>query len=283
MTRAALLPVKRVRIYRYLLSARRSRQLLRPDFDFSLADSVPIGYGGGAFHTSKYIRGRRGRKTVIPAYNRGYTRIGGYYGAYSSGLANELKFHDIDVNDASILVGGTILNTGTINIIAQGNTESTRIGRKSVIRQINWRYTLTLGLTDATATPGVGEVVRLILYLDKQCNGATAAILDILDTANFQSFNQLANKNRFRILMDRTHDLNRTGLASDNAAVVSTPPTVLSGSFYKKCKIPIEFDNSAPTGVLTSMRSNNLCVLAIAQTGSTSTLDSKFRLRFTDS
>ncbi len=226
---------------------------------------------------------RRPSNAMIPYRNRGFTRVSGNYGRYSTLMPGEMKFHDIDVNDASILVGGTILNSGTINIIAQGNTESTRIGRKSVIKAINWRYAITLAAVDAGATPRAGETVRLILYMDKQCNGATATILDILDTANFQSFNQLANKNRFRILLDRTHDMNAQAGLSDGAGLASTPSKITSGSFYKKCNIPIEFDNSATTGVITSMRSNNLGVLSISSVGSISTLDSKFRLRFTDS
>lgn len=226
---------------------------------------------------------RRPSNAMIPYRNRGFTRVSGNYGRYSSLMPGEMKFHDIDVDDGSILTGGTILNSGTINIIAQGNTESTRIGRKSVIKAINWRWQIRLSIQDAGATPREPETVRLILYLDKQCNGATATILDILDTANYQSFNQLANKNRFRILMDKMIDINPKNLASDGAGLVSSSAQKISGSYYKKCNIPIEFDNSATTGVITSMRSNNLGVLSIADVGSITQLDSKFRLRFTDS
>lgn len=224
-------------------------------------------------------------RNVVPAFNQGFLRTGGYFG-YSSNIGNELKFHDVDVNDGSVLVGGTILTgdaAGTINVIAQGNTESTRIGRKSVIKAINWRYTVTSPEVDAAGSFLDAETVRIILYLDKQCNGAAATILGILDTANYQSFNNLANKQRFRILMDRTVTLNYKCGASDGAGLVSSASVAVNGSFYKKCNIPIEFDNSASTGVLTSMRSNNLGVLSIARLGSISQIDSKFRLRFTDS
>ncbi len=58
-------------------------------------------------------------------------------------VGGELKFHDLDIDDAVVAVNGTIAQV-SCNIIAGGTTESTRIGRKSVIRKINWRYEIVL-------------------------------------------------------------------------------------------------------------------------------------------
>ncbi len=209
----------------------------------------------------------------------GYYRKSGYYGRYGGGAGKpELKFHDIAVDDAAISTAGTIQNTGTINIIAQNTTESTRIGRKCTIRGINWRYNLKLPAQASMSE--TSDTVRVILYLDKQCNGATATVLGLLETDNYQAFNNLANKSRFRILMDKVHTITSP---SAIAGPVSGQAEI-NGRFYKKCSIPLEYDNSASTGALTTIRSNNLGVLLISRDGDATgvAFDSQFRLRFSD-
>ncbi len=189
---------------------------------------------------------------------------------------------EVTIPTAGVIETPTGGTQGTMVIIAQGNTKSTRIGRKSVIKQINWRYNISLPSVIDQVGVSTSDTVRVILYQDKQCNGATATVTDILETADYQSFNQLANKHRFRILMDRTHDINRlTGwsVSATNSTVFSVEN---SYSFYKKCNITIEYDNTGPTGALTTIRSNNICVLLISKIGNAD-FDSQFRLRFTDS
>ncbi len=215
---------------------------------------------------------KKRRTTFVP----GVDRTGGYYGRYS-GRDAELKFHDVDLDDAVIVNTGAI--TATINIIAQGVTESERVGRKCTIRSINWRYRYTLPSQDAGATPPGGENMRTILYVDKQCNGAAAAVTDVLESADWKSFRNLSNSGRFNILFDRTDTMNYLNLASDGAGVVSSSNSFMHGSFYKKCHIPIEF--SSTTGVIGEIRSNNLGVLQITQVG-TAGFFSKIRLRFSD-
>lgn len=206
----------------------------------------------------------------------GRDRVGGFYGRFS-GQRAELKFHDValDVNPISS-VGGV---TATINIIAQGVTESQRVGRKCTIRSIHWKYQLDLPEIDAAATPAAGESFRVILFLDKQCNGATAAVLDILEIAELQGFRNLANQGRFTILMDKIHNVNYQTMASDGAGVVSMAETINNYTMYKRCNIPIEF--SGTTGAIGEIRSNNLGVLLVG-VKNTGQFFSSFRLRFSD-
>ncbi len=205
-------------------------------------------------------------------FRKGYDRTSGFYGRFASG--GEMKFFDLDLDDATIATGGTI--TDSINKIAQGTTEITRIGRKCTIRGINWRYVITLAAS--TAAGDTTDVVRVIMYLDKQCNGATATVLDILESADFQSFNNLSNKSRFRTLSDKTYDLVAHAGGGDGTTE-DYGEDITTDSFYKKCNIPIEFDSTA--GAITEIRSNNLGVLLISQTGKTG-FGSKIRLRYSD-
>ncbi len=226
---------------------------------------------------STYRAGKaaRSRAYVRPA-QRGFLRAGGYYGRYSA-KTGETKFHDFVLDDALIATAGTV--TPSINLIAEGTTESTRIGRKCRIVGIGWKWTCALNSQDAQATPASGDVARIIMFIDKQANGATAAVTDILETANYQSFNNLSNSSRFRTLMDKTVVLNRANMASDGAGVVSNSNNFRAGTFYKKCNIPLEW--SGTTGVITELRSNNVGVLLISKAGGM-VFDSQVRVRFSD-
>ncbi len=216
---------------------------------------------------------RRTKSRFRPkGFRKGYDRTSGFFGRFSSGA--ELKFHDIDLDDAAIAAGANVTNS--VNLIAQGTTESTRIGRKCTIRSINWRFQISKAIS--TGGSSAADAVRVIMYLDKQANGATAVNTDILESADFQSFNNLANKSRFRTLMDRTYDMNSmagggNGTAEDYAEIR------VNDTFFKKCNIPIEYDSTA--GAITEIRSNNIGVILMSQSG-TSGFSSKIRLRFSD-
>ncbi len=222
----------------------------------------------------RVARRARLRGLVYPA-QRGFVRRAGYYGRYNAAPGVENKFHDVDLTDALIAPSGTV--TPSINLIPQGVTEITRIGRKCTITQIHWTWEMVLPEADAVATPVAFDVARLILYIDKQANGATAAVLDILETADYLSFNNLANSGRFQTLMDRKVPISYQTLASDGAGVVSMADVVRIGKFHKRCNIPIEFNST--TGAITEIRSNNIGVLLISSKGLIS-FDSKIRLRF---
>ncbi len=189
----------------------------------------------------------------------------------------ELKFHDVDLDNAAVAGAGAV--TASINLIAQGVTESTRVGRKCVLTSVSWRYEVVLPEFDAQATPSTGDILRIILFVDKQANGATAAVVDILETADFQSFNNLTNSGRFRTLMDKTIALSYQAMGSDGAGVISGSQVLRQGVFFKQINLPLEF--SAGAGVITEIRSNNLGVLLISKSGAMG-FASKFRLRFSD-
>ncbi len=206
------------------------------------------------------------------AFRPGVDRTGGFYGRYS-GRRGELKFHDVDLDDAVIASGIQI--TPSINLIAQGVTESTRVGRKCTVKSVNWHYNITM---PDVGNAGAGEVVRVVLYKDKQANGATATATGLFESDDYQSFRNLANSGRFEVLMDRTHKLNYQSSAG-NGTANDAPLQEHTFSFYKACHIPLEFDST--TGAITEIRSNNLGVALIAKTGSVG-FASKFRLRFSD-
>ncbi len=190
----------------------------------------------------------------------------------------ELKFHDLDVNDSAIAVGATIAEDSTVTI-AQGTDESTRVGRKITVRQINWRFSIALNSIANQDDPPKGDVVRILLYLDKQANGATAGTTDILESADYQSFNNLSNKRRFRTLMDRTYTIGHDLAQTDGTNTGSYAETLIHDEFYKKVNIPIEYTGS--TGAISQVTSNNIGIMTLSKNG-TATFESKMRIRFSD-
>ncbi len=225
---------------------------------------------GVGYKKSAMIKSRR--RAALGRFRPGADRVGGYYGRYSNG--GELKFHDVDLDDAVVSQAATV--TDSINKIPQGITEKTRIGRKCTIKSILWRYNLRLPATSTTGD--TSDTVRVILYLDKQCNGATIADTDLLESDDFQSFNNLANSGRFRVLMDRNHTMaSPSGLGNGTTNFFGENREDFT--FFKKCNIPIEFNNT--TGAITEIRSNNIGVILVSESGLVQ-FGSKIRLRFSD-
>ncbi len=201
-------------------------------------------------------------------FRKGYDRTGGFYRTRP-----EMKFHDVLSLDEIPISSSGVIVASSVNTIAQGVGESQRIGRKCTIHTIDWHYTLTL--------PGqIGDVgadiVRVILYQDMQTNGGSAAVLQILQTTDFQAHYNPENRKRFRILFDRSWAINATAGGSGTTGDQTYSKSV-HGMYKKRCHIPIEF--SSTTGAITEMRSNNIGVLAITKLGDCG-LQSSLRLWF---
>lgn len=228
---------------------------------------------------SKAARGaalRRKRDRVQP----GFTRVGGFYGRYS-GAAGEKKFYD------QTLSGG-IDSTGTNEIslvtIPQGVTESTRVGRKCTVTDINLRGYVQWAGASLAAVQTVAQV-RIVVCQDTQTNGAACAWTDVFNANSVNAHRNLANTQRFRILKDWIlTPSNFAATTTDNWAtaantVLLSPNTKLK--FNMKCQIPLEF--SSTTGAITELRSNNLCIMAISNSGDdTNNVVLACRVRFTD-
>ncbi len=187
----------------------------------------------------------------------------------------EVKFHDVDVDDAVIESGGTIQNAGSVNLIAQGNTDSTRIGRKCAVVGIEWRFQVAI-LAQADVNQGT-DVVRVLIYLDHQANAATAAVLDILEVDNYQSPFNLANDSRFDILFERVYDVNATAAAGQNAE--ETTSAYGMSDELELDELDISLDFSGALGALTEITSNNIGVLLLCKNGRCN-FESKLRLLF---
>lgn len=227
------------------------------------------------------IKQYRARRARARRYRRGRDRTGGFYGRFSGDDA-ELKFFDTTTTLLFDATGEVSANAtgGQMNLIPQGVTESTRVGRKCVIKSIYLRMVHT------PATTTANSFCKFAIVLDKQANGAVPAYTDIYTTnASISAPLNLANSSRFQILKEFNLLANATAAStSDNWATLGN--TVYSQplrriKWFKRCNIPLEFNST--TGAITEVRTNNLCIAYISSTGDDiHSATGIIRLRFSD-
>lgn len=172
--------------------------------------------------------------------------------------ADELKFYDSNETNFTVTQAGAIQTTSMVAGIQQGAGESERIGRKVVVRKLHVNGDIILpGSATATFTE---DVVRLIIFWDKQTNGAAATVGQILASASYLAYRNLQQTGRFNILSDKKYTINAS---AGNGT--STADKRAHWRLNLNCKIPLEFD--ASTGAITDLTTNNLGVLAIGAQG----------------
>lgn len=198
----------------------------------------------------------------------GFTRQSGFYGRFGKG--GELKFFDTTLGSTAFATAGVVFSP-SLNLIPQGVTESTRVGRKCTVKKINMMGFLSL----ASGTAQTSETYRVMVVLDKQANGAAATVLNVLQTADEKSFNNLANSNRFIVLKNWYGSMNKTADIGTNIN-----STVKTFKWNKTCNIPIEF--SGTTGAIGTIQSNNIFLIGLTSTGATLVLSHTTRVRFSD-
>ncbi len=215
----------------------------------------------------------RGRRGIIPRRNRGYTRRGGYYNGSRNRNITEVKFADTQ-STVTVSSTGTILRDRII--IAQGDGESERNGRKAVITNLS--YIFMLHLDTLTNLANAHDQCRIIIALDRQCNGTQAAFLDYLTIADMTAFRNLSNRQRFFTIYDKVYSL------SAKAATITAADAIVTGTVERtirlnfKVNIPMEW--SGTTDVLTNIRSNNVFVWAICEHGGVISVAMRSRARF---
>lgn len=112
----------------------------------------------------------------------------------------ELKEAD-STNTGLITFNQTTANKLLLFNLNQGNTAATRVGRRIVIENLSWIFTISL----APTTTGSSSIRMLIVY-DKQTNGAAPATVDVVFADGIQYPMNLNNGRRFKIIADEVYD-----------------------------------------------------------------------------
>lgn len=210
----------------------------------------------------------RGQARSFSSYSGNYK-----YGARDS----ELKFFDNTPSFAFATAGAVV----QLLTIPQGVGQSERVGRKIRVKSIVCNVSVYLNGTGAAAATGMDRI-RFVLVQDMQANGAAcdfgSVANGVFSSASVDALRNLDNVSRFKILKD--WDMTLLSAAGVSGAWQYAAKAV---NKYIKCDIPIEYDNSATTGAITTIRSNNICLLAInTVTNGGCALSGTIRIRYSD-
>lgn len=200
---------------------------------------------------------------------RGYTRRVGFYGRYNKPgtgrKSQELKFYDSHHHNLGISAatnGGTPIN---VTGIEQGTGESQRLGRKVVLRSIEFH--LTFHWQPGQVAAVAYNRIRMLVLVDKQTNGAIFQHSDIFETNEMDAFYNLVNQGRFRIMKDSIYNFNvRAQMPSDVNVIPNefVPAQVTKTMRIKKrLNLPIEY--SGTSGARSEIRSNNIYLFVIKE------------------
>lgn len=183
--------------------------------------------------------------------------------------APEVKIDDLAIGTIAvptpITSAGVLFNA--INQITQGTTNATRIGGQINIKSIAWK--LDFDINSAATTTSI----RFIVLWDRQPNtygasgGSALLVTDILATANFTSFMNIVNTERFVVLRNSLIALSGGG-----------PQTAFLED-YVKVNMVSKYLNTVSdqptTGALVALFLSD-------QPTNTPTVNGFFRTRFTD-
>lgn len=221
----------------------------------------------------------RRRQGVIPIPRAlvGRVQTSGFFGRFRPG-GPEAKFLDTTEAQTAVAIAGTI-GQQSLNVIPQDDTQSGRIGRKVTVKSLFIKGQIILPAT--TVAANTTDLMRIIVYIDKQTNGASAAVATLLETAAINSFRNMANVSRFQILFDKTFTLR----CDAGGAPTATPSFNTVVRHFQinvtKLNVVIEYDATATTGAIATQRTNNIGQMALTLSN-LATLGYTARIRYDD-
>lgn len=161
----------------------------------------------------------------------------------------EVKYFDKQFANSALFVFNTAVgNINLLNGIVQGTDVDERIGRNVLLERLFIR-----GGIAKSATQTGESILRIIIVLDRQANGGTPAITDILTADSIHSMYNEDNSERFRILFDEMEPFG----------------SIENTSYPVYLEIPIEeeatFTTGVGTGVAADIKTNSLWMVCFAQ------------------
>lgn len=206
---------------------------------------------------------RRGIDAMTAPGGTGSGGSGGY--RFRSG---ETKYHETIVGISPVSATGTVPTS--LNLVPVGTSATHRVGMQFRIVGIQLQGVAHVRDTSGTSQ---ADVLRCVLYWDKQCNGTAAAVTDILETAYIYSHNNLENALRFKTLAQFTISLQPEGVSG-------TTTTNVKRHFKRniRCSIPIVMDTGTS---ITDVRSNNVGIMFISNNAKVG-VQYQTRIRFKD-
>jgi len=196
--------------------------------------------------------------------------------AYSNALnKQELKVFDTAVS-FTVDTTGEVPATGQLSLVQVGDTLNNRDGAVIKVKSLQMRGAVVF---NPAAAANCSSNVYIYIVLDRQCNGAAAAVTGVLSSNDMTvALGNVPNQYRFKILKRLVFTMQAT-------AGVTTAYNVTRATFdeYLKFPVPIEMRYTASTGAVSDVASNNIFLLAGSDAGQDDVIqvDATARLRFT--
>lgn len=185
-------------------------------------------------------------------------------------IGGERNYVDVSATTYACDTTGTVT---LLNTVAQGASQSQRIGKKWLMKSIQMKGYFFAGST------GTYRGVGALLVYDKRPTGSLPAITDILVSVNSESFLNDVNSGRFRII--RRWDEQIVG---NTGTPTLTDMTIKNADTYVKLNLPV-VNKAAGTGAIGDIEQGALYLVTCgnnsAGTGAAS-LYAGFRIRFID-
>lgn len=188
--------------------------------------------------------------------------------------STELKFKDTTLNVTTMAINNVTFSPISASLLLNGlvpdSTASGRIGRKVNIKSIYVRGTFQM----AASSTGSGQC-RMLLFWDKQANGALCSVTDVLATDAFTAVNNISNTDRFMTISDQI---------INPITVATAGPSQVAFQIYKKVNLSTQF-NAGTAGTIADISSGALYVM-FAQSGAVAvaapTVVGTVRIRYSD-
>lgn len=164
-----------------------------------------------------------------------------------------------------------------LNLVATGTDINNRIGRKVMLKSVQVRGTV-YPVDDATQSGSS----RVMVVYDAQPNpSAIATITDILQASEGDSYQNLNNRDRFKVLADYHLPVGRVSNTATQTLTVS--PGIHEINCFKSVNLPVIF-NGTTTAVIGAITTGVLLLVTIGTQGAGLGGQAQLtcRVRFTD-
>lgn len=185
-----------------------------------------------------------------------------------AGSRSELKYLDSSVASEASTTGELLL----LNGLSLGNTAITRVGQQVSIKSLQ----ITGRWANDQAVP---QAMRIMVFIDKQANGAAPAVTDLLNSVVPTALRNLAWRKRFNVIVDKFYSV-----GGYTAAVETNVYRVVK--MYIKFKRPLKVEyNTGNNGNIQDIAANSLywCVVGNQAAPGGCPFVGNARIRFYDS
>lgn len=226
---------------------------------------------GGRTRRTKYTS-RVGRPMIGRNSGPGRSGFKANFFRLQRAYKNEMGYVDVASTSYALDTTGTVT---LLNVVAQGAGVSQRVGKKILLRSLQFRGNMQNGSTAAA-----NDVAFMIVY-DKRPTGSLPTITDILALATPTAMNNDSNAGRFSILK-RVDEV----LVGNIAAAANYTEAAVKGSdWYLDLKNRQTVYKAAATGAIGDIEEGALYLVTIGGTAAGTTAASlfgTFRMRFND-